>query len=138
LKLRVIGNILTTRKCHNSLRHGDFAILRLLDRYIIRQFIPPLVFAFAAMTSIMLLNQVARRFGALVGKGLPWSVIGEVFLLCLPFIIAMTLPMAVLTAVLYGFSHLAADNELTAMRAGGISVRRWSARWRWQASSSRR
>ena len=96
--------------------------MRLLDRYLVRQFVPPLIFAFAAMTSIMLLNQVARRFGALVGKGLPWSVIGEVFLLCLPFIIAMTLPMAVLVAVLYTFSHLAADSEITAMRASGVSV----------------
>ncbi len=97
-------------------------MVRLLDRYLVRQFIPPLVFAFAAMTSIMLLNQIARRFGALVGKGLPWSVIGEVFLLCLPFIIAMTLPMAVLVAMLYTFSHLAADSEITAMRASGLSV----------------
>jgi lipopolysaccharide export system permease protein len=96
--------------------------VRLLDRYLLRQFMPPLVFAFAAMTSIMLLNQIARRFGALVGKGLPWSVIGEVFLLCLPFIIAMTLPMAVLVAMLYTFSHLAADSEITAMRASGVSV----------------
>jgi len=96
--------------------------VRLLDRYLLRQLLPPLLFAFAAMTSIMLLNQVARRFGALVGKGLPWSVIGEVFLLCLPFIIAMTLPMAVLVAVLYTFSHLAADSEITAMRASGVSV----------------
>jgi len=124
LKLRVIGNILTTLGGHNSLRHGDFDILKLLDRYTIRQFIPPLLFAFAAMTSIMLLNQVARRFGALVGKGLPWSVIGEVFMLCLPFIIAMSLPMAVLIGVLYTFSHLAADSEITAMRASGISVSR--------------
>jgi lipopolysaccharide export system permease protein len=122
LKLRVFGNILTTLGRHNSLRRGDFAILKLLDRYLIRQFIPPLLFAFSAMTSIMLLNQVARRFGALVGKGLPWSVIGEVFMLCLPFIIAMTLPMAVLIAVLYTFSHLAADSEITAMRASGVSV----------------
>ena len=96
--------------------------MRLLDRYLVRQFIPPLLFAFSAMTSIMLLNQVARRFGALVGKGLPWSVIGEVFVLCLPFIVAMTLPMAVLVAMLYTFSHLAADSEITAMRASGISV----------------
>jgi lipopolysaccharide export system permease protein len=70
----------------------------------------------------MLLSQVAKKFGALVGKGLPWTVIGEVFALSLPFIIAMTLPMAVLLAVLYTFSHLAADNEITAMRASGISV----------------
>lgn len=96
--------------------------MRVLDRYLVRQFLPPLTFAFMAMTSIMLLNQIARRFGQLVGKGLPWSVIGEVFLLCLPFIIAMTLPMAVLVAMLYTFSHLAADSEITAMRASGVSV----------------
>lgn len=96
--------------------------MRLLDRYILRQLWPPFWYAFAAMTSLMLLNQVARRFGDLVGKGLPWSVIGEVFWLCLPFIVAMTLPMAVLLAVLYSISHLAADNEITAMRANGVSV----------------
>jgi lipopolysaccharide export system permease protein len=96
--------------------------VRLLDRYFIRHLIPPLVFAFVALTSIMLLNQVAKRFGDLVGKGLPWSVIGEVFALCIPFIVAMTLPMAVLVAVLYTYSHLAADNELTAMRASGVSL----------------
>jgi lipopolysaccharide export system permease protein len=96
--------------------------VRILNRYLAGQFLAPVLFAFAAMTSIMLLNQVARRFGALVGKGLPWSVIGEVFWLCLPFIIAMTLPMAVLVAMLYTFSHLAADSEITAMRASGVSV----------------
>jgi lipopolysaccharide export system permease protein len=96
--------------------------VRLLNRYLLRQLAAPFFFALAAQTSLMLLSQVAKKFGALVGKGLPWTVIGEVFLLSLPFIIAMTLPMAVLLAVLYTFSHLAADNEITAMRASGISV----------------
>ena len=70
----------------------------------------------------MLLNQIARRFGSLVGKGLSWGVIAEVFVLSLPFILAMTIPMAVLLAVLYAMSHLAADNEVTALRASGVSV----------------
>ncbi len=96
--------------------------MRLLSRYLLRQLAAPFVFALAALTSLMLLSQVAKKFGALVGKGLPWGVIGEVFALSLPFIVAMTLPMAVLVAVLYAFSHLAADNEITAMRASGISV----------------
>jgi lipopolysaccharide export system permease protein len=95
--------------------------VRLLNRYLLRQLAAPFVFALAAQTSLMLLSQIAKKFGALVGKGLPWTVIGEVFLLSLPFIVAMTLPMAVLLAVLYSFSHLAADNEITAMRASGIS-----------------
>ena len=96
--------------------------MRLLNRYFLRQLTAPFFFALAAQTSLMLLSQVAKKFGALVGKGLPWTVIAEVFLLSLPFIVAMTLPMAVLLAVLYTFSHLAADNEITATRASGISV----------------
>ncbi|MBA3445479.1 MAG: LptF/LptG family permease [Gemmatimonadales bacterium] len=96
--------------------------MRLLNRYLLRQLVAPFCFALAALTGFMLISQVAKKFGALVGKGLPWPVISEVFVLSLPFIIAMTLPMAVLLAVLYTFSHLAADNEITAMRANGISV----------------
>ena len=96
--------------------------MRLLNRYLLRQLVAPFVFALGALTSLMLLSQVAKKFGALVGKGLPWGVIAEVFALSVPFIVAMTLPMAVLLAVLYAFTHLAADNEITAMRASGISV----------------
>ena len=80
---------------------------------MLRQMVAPFLFALGALTSIMILNQVARRFGALVGKGLPWTVIAEVFGLSIPFIVAITLPMAVLMAVLYTFTHLAADNEVT-------------------------
>lgn len=96
--------------------------VRILSRYILRQHVPPLGYALAALTFAMLVNQIAKQFGNFVGKGLPWSVIFEVFALSIPFIVAMTLPMAVLVAVLYTFSHLAADNEVTAMRAGGISL----------------
>jgi len=98
--------------------------VRILSRYILRQHLPPLGFALAALTCAMLVNQVAKQFGNLVGKGLPWGVIFEVFVLTIPFIVAMTLPMAVLVAVLYAFSHLAADNEVTAMKASGVSVGR--------------
>ena len=77
------------------------------------------------LTGLMLLNQLAKRFGDLVGKGLPWYIIGEVFALSVPFIVAMTMPMAVLVAVLYTFSRLSGDNEVTAIRAGGVSLFRF-------------
>ena len=98
--------------------------VRILSRYILRQHLPPLGYAIAALTFAMLVNQVAKQFGNFVGKGLPWGVIFEVFALSIPFIVAMTLPMSVLVAVMYTFSHLAADNEVTAMKANGISVGR--------------
>jgi len=82
----------------------------------------PFAFSLTACTGLMMINTLAKRFGDLVGKDLPTAVIVEVLVLSVPFIIALTLPMAVLVAVLYGFSTMGSDNEITAMRAGGISV----------------
>ncbi len=96
--------------------------MRLIRRYLLRQLLAPFLFGLGALTSMLILNQVAKRLGDLVGKGLGWQVIAEFFVLSLPFIIALTLPMAVLVAVLYAFTHLSADSEITAMRASGISV----------------
>jgi lipopolysaccharide export system permease protein len=98
--------------------------MKILRRYILREHMGPFIAALGVLTGLMLLNQLARRFGELVGKGLPWYVIGEVFALSLPFIVAMTMPMAVLVAVLYAFSRLTGDNEITAFKAGGVSLLR--------------
>src|SRR5690349_1944333 len=99
-------------------------IVRTLNRYLLRQHLAPLGFALAALTSLMLIQQVAKQLSSLLGKGLPTAVIIEVFVLSLPFIVAVTLPMAVLVAVLHVFTRLAGDNEITAMQAGGVSVMR--------------
>ncbi|HKW40860.1 MAG TPA: LptF/LptG family permease [Gemmatimonadales bacterium] len=99
-------------------------IVRTISRYLLRQHIAPLGFALAALTSLMLIQQVAKQLSSLLGKGLPTAVIVEVFVLSLPFIVAVTLPMAVLVAVLHVFTRLAGDNEITAMQAGGLSVMR--------------
>jgi lipopolysaccharide export system permease protein len=99
-----------------------FPTMRLLPRYLLRTLAAPFVFSVAALTGMLMINHLAKRLGDLIGKGLEPAVIAEVLLLSLPFIVALTLPMAVLVAVLYGFSHLTADNEITAMRASGVSV----------------
>src|SRR5207247_5204777 len=65
-----------------------------------------------------------KQLSGLLGKGLPPGVIAGVFVLSLPFIVAVTLPMAVLVAVLHVFTRLAGDNEMTALQAGGVSVAR--------------
>ncbi len=98
--------------------------MKILSRYILKEHAGPLVFALTTLTSLLLLNQVAKQFGRLVGKGLSWSIIGEFFLLSVPFIVAMSLPMAVLVAVLYAFSRLGTENEITALRATGVSILR--------------
>jgi lipopolysaccharide export system permease protein len=96
--------------------------MRILSKYLMRLHVAPFLFALAALTGFMLLNQIARRLEQLVGKGLPWTILVEFFLLTIPYLIAMTISMSVLVAVLHTFSRLAHDNEITAMRASGISL----------------
>ncbi|MDB4884793.1 MAG: permease YjgP/YjgQ family protein [Gemmatimonadetes bacterium] len=95
--------------------------LKIISKYVLREHAGPLTFALTALTSLMLLNFISRQFGELVGKGLSWGVIGEFFLLSIPFTVALTVPMSVLVAVLYAFSRLAAENEVTALKASGVS-----------------
>ena len=97
--------------------------MKLLTRYVIREHVGPLVFALSALTSLLMLQYVARQLANLAGKGLPWSAIGKFFVLSLPFTIAMTLPMAVLVATLYAFGRMAAEHEITAFKASGVRVR---------------
>jgi lipopolysaccharide export system permease protein len=96
----------------------------ILTRYILRAHIAPFIFAVSVLTGILMINTVARRLESLAGKGLPWSVMAEVFVLSLPHILALTLPMAVLVATLFAFSRLAADNEITALKASGVNLNR--------------
>jgi lipopolysaccharide export system permease protein len=81
-----------------------------------------LLFAFTALTSLLLLSYIARQLGQLVGKGLGPEVIGEFLLLSIPFTFAMTVPMSILVSTLYAFSRLAAENEVTAFKASGTSM----------------
>jgi lipopolysaccharide export system permease protein len=91
-----------------------------LTRYLIRAHLGPFLFSLTAITGLIFVNALAQRVDSLVGKGLPWSVIGEFLYLSLPHTIALSLPMSVLVAVLYAFSEMASSNELTAMSAGGV------------------
>jgi lipopolysaccharide export system permease protein len=97
--------------------------VKIINRYVLKEHIGPFVFALSALTSLLLLQVIARKFGDLVGRGLSWQTITEFFLLSFPYTMAMTFPMAVLVAVLYAFSRLASENEITALKAGGVSAR---------------
>ena len=95
--------------------------MTIITKHLIKAHLGPFLFAFSALTGLLFLNAIAQRIENLVGKGLPWSIIGEFLILSLPHTIALTLPMSILVALLYTFSEMTAANELTAMSAGGIS-----------------
>lgn len=98
--------------------------MKILTRYLLRAHVGPFLFAFAALTGVITINTLARRLADLAGKGLPTDVVLEFFVLSLPATIALTFPMAVLVSVLYTFSNLAADNEITALKASGVDLKR--------------
>ncbi len=97
-------------------------LFSITSRYVLREHIPPFVFGFALITLIFLLNLVFRELGRILSKGLPIGIIAEFFALNLAWIVALAVPMAVLMSVLMAFGRLSSDNEITAFKAGGVSL----------------
>ena len=104
-----------------ALRGNDTPKMSILIRYLIRSHIGPFIFSLTLLTGLLFLNTVAQRLDQLIGKGLPWTVLVQFAMLALPHTVALTLPMSVLVAVLYAFSDLTAENEITAMTGGGVN-----------------
>ncbi len=96
--------------------------MRLISRHILQSLAAPFLWGLVALTGLLLLNQLAPLIDQFGGKGLHAGVIVEAVLLTLPALLALSLPMAVLVSTLYGYSQLAADLELVAMYATGVSV----------------
>jgi lipopolysaccharide export system permease protein len=58
----------------------------------------------------------------LTGKGLSTAIILELIILNLAWMLTLAVPMGVLVATLMAFGGLASTNQITAMRASGISL----------------
>ncbi|MFH0765239.1 MAG: LptF/LptG family permease, partial [Calditrichota bacterium] len=70
---------------------------------------------------IFTLNLLLQQLKRIVGKGIPFPLIVEFFVLNLAWILALAVPMAVLISTVAAFGRLSADGEITALRASGIS-----------------
>jgi lipopolysaccharide export system permease protein len=95
---------------------------RIIQRYLVFEFIPPFFYAFSLITMIILLNLVVQMLSKIAGKGLDPYVITAFFFLNLAWIVALAVPMAVLVATLMAFGRLSADNEITALKSAGVSL----------------
>lgn len=93
-----------------------------LARYILREHISPFIFAICVISLVFILNLVFRELPRILSRGLGLPLVLEFFALNMAWIIALAVPMAVLVAALMAFGRLAGDNEIIAMKAGGISV----------------
>src|ERR1019366_1314684 len=96
--------------------------MRLISRHILRALSAPFFWGIIALTGLLLLNSLPPLIDRFGGKGIELRTMVECVLLFIPALTALTLPMAVLVSVLYGYSQLAANLEMVAMYANGISV----------------
>ena len=96
--------------------------MRLITRHILSALAAPFLWGIVALTGLLLLNQISELINQFGGKGLGLDVMLEAVVLALPALLTLTLPMAVLVSTLYAYSQLAADQEMVAMYANGISV----------------
>lgn len=85
-------------------------------------FIPVFVMTFFISLFILLMQFVWVRIDELVGKGLEFSVLAELFFYAALTFVPLALPLAILLASLMTFGNLGEKFELTAMKAAGVSL----------------
>ena len=95
--------------------------MRLLTRYILKQLLMPFIFSLLIIIFVLFTQFLLRAIDRFIGKGLDIGTIFEYLFLNLGWIAALSVPMAVLVAALMSFGQFSEDNEITAMRASGIS-----------------
>lgn len=98
--------------------------MKLVTAYIIKEHVGPFFFSLATIVFVFILNLVFRDLGRLLGKGIPFPIILEFFMLNMAWMAALAIPMAVLVASLMAFGRLSQDNEITALKASGIHLYR--------------
>ena len=98
--------------------------MSLLDRYIIRQFLVTMLFALMAVLIIFIVIDVMEKLDNFVDKKAPWPIIVQYYVFFIPEIIKLIIPVAMLLASLFVTARMSAQNELGAMKSGGISLYR--------------
>ena len=98
--------------------------MRILRSYILRQHLVPFLLGFGVVTFILEMDVLFDYLDLMVNRGVAPAVVAQLFLLSLGYIVALSVPCAVLVAVLMTFGRLSQDNEITALRASGVNLGR--------------
>jgi LPS export ABC transporter permease LptF/LPS export ABC transporter permease LptG len=98
--------------------------MRILTRYILREVTTHALIGVGVFTFVLFTRDLGQILELVVRNSAPLPSVAEVFFLVVPVTLTISIPAGVLVGILIGLSRLAADSEITAMRASGIGV--WS------------
>lgn len=98
--------------------------MKILDRYILKELLPPFLVSLGALVGIIIIQQLLRLMELFVGRGMSGVTLIKVFLVLLPTFLVICVPMAALTATLTTFTRLSTDREILAVQATGVGIRR--------------
>jgi len=101
--------------------------MRTLTRYVLWEVFSHGMIGAALFTFVIFMRDVSRILELVVRNSAPIPSVAEIFFLTVPTALTFTLPMGVLVGILIGLSRMAADSEVTALRASGIGAWRFVA-----------
>jgi lipopolysaccharide export LptBFGC system permease protein LptF len=96
--------------------------VRILTRYILGEILSHALIGCVIFTFVLFMKELPRILEMVVHNSSTFVSVAEILLFMLPNIFMLTIPMAVLVGVLLGYSRLAADSEVIAMRASGLGI----------------
>jgi len=101
--------------------------VKILDRYLLRQTLAPLVAGLAFFLFFLIMDRLFDMLDLVLNRGVDVTVVLRLLGCFLPSVVAISLPMAALLASVLAFGRLAHDRELMAMKGAGLSLSRLTA-----------
>ncbi len=96
-------------------------MLRTLDRYVLREVLPPFLLSLLILTFLLVLPPVMEHLEKLLAKGVSWTMAARIIWTAVPQAAGLTIPMSLLVGLLVGLGRLSADREAVALLACGVS-----------------
>jgi lipopolysaccharide export system permease protein len=101
-------------------------IVPLIDKWLIAQLVPPLIFSISAFTVVSLsIGVMFDLIRKIVEFGFPFSLALKILILKLPGFLVLSFPMSVLLSTLLTYGKLSSNSELLALRSLGIKTSRF-------------
>jgi len=98
--------------------------MKIIDRYVIRQLLPPILLGLLVFTFVLIIPQIKQNAESFIAKGVSPLIVLKAMALLVPQALALTIPMSLLLGLLITFTRLSADREFVAMQACGMSLAR--------------